>query len=151
MLRFDFSNLMESAVGPAGLSDKDLREIGSLLPAAHEKFNRWRESRDAVFYDIVFDGALTLGIEEKAAEISERFDDLVVLGIGGSALGLRCAAQALLPPFWNLKSKGERGGRPRLFVCDNIDPETFSGLLDHVDLGRTCFTVISKSGKTTET
>lgn len=142
---------MEEAVGPAGLSDKDLSEICSLLPAAHDRFDSWRESRDAVFYDIVFDNSLTRGIEEKAAEISERFDDLVVLGIGGSALGLRCAAQALLPPFWNLKGKGERGGRPRLFVCDNIDPETFSGIIDHLDLERTCFTVISKSGKTTET
>ena len=151
MLRFDFSGLMADAVGEDGLSPKELDEIRAAVPASHEKFNRWRQSRDAIFYDIVFDESLALGIEEKAEEIADRFDNLVILGIGGSALGLRCAAQALLPPFWNLKDGGERGGRPRLFVCDNIDPETFSGLIDQVDLDKTCFTVISKSGKTTET
>lgn len=151
MLRFDFANLMADAIGENGLCERELEEARLLTPAAHGKFEGWRKSRDAVFYDIVFDEGLTKGVERKAEEIAERFDNIVILGIGGSALGLRCAAQALLSPFWNLKGRADRGGRPRLFVLDNIDPETFAGLIDDIDLEQTCFTVISKSGRTTET
>lgn len=152
MLRFDFTNLSSNVVGwQHGMTPEDWGELAALVPPAHQRFQEWRSTRDAIFYDIVFDGHLIEGIEAKANEVADRFEDLVVLGIGGSALGLRCAAQALLPPFWNLRNSGERGRRPRLFVCDNIDPETFSGLLDVIDLKRTCIAVISKSGKTTET
>lgn len=152
MLHFDFRNLMADAVGPDhGLTPADLDGLGDILPAAHERFQEWRSSKDAIFYDTVFDDRWRDGISDAAEGIADRFDALVVLGIGGSALGLRCAAQALLPPFWNLLANGERSGRPRLFVCDNIDPETFSGLMDLVDLSATCFVVISKSGRTTET
>ncbi|MFA5811544.1 MAG: glucose-6-phosphate isomerase, partial [bacterium] len=152
MLKIDPTNLMADAVGDEnGLTSADLAAIEKTAGAAHEKFMQWRRTQDAIFYDIVFDPLLLDGIAEAAKDVASRFDELVVLGIGGSALGLRCAAQALLPPFWNLKNKEQRNGRPRLFVCDNIDPESFAGLLDLVDIKRTCFTVISKSGMTTET
>ncbi|HEY7767775.1 glucose-6-phosphate isomerase, partial [Longimicrobium sp.] len=36
-------------------------------------------------------------------------------------------------------------------VLDNVDPATFSAFLDHVDLRRTLFNVVSKSGGTAET
>lgn len=152
MLRFDFTNLSADAVGwQHGMTREDWAELMALVPEAHRRFEEWRATRDAVFFDMVFDPKLLSGLAPKADEIAARFDDLVVLGIGGSALGLRCAAQALLPPFWNLRGAGERGRRPRLFVCDNIDPETFSGLMDVIALKRSCFAVISKSGRTTET
>lgn len=152
MLRFDFTNLMADVVSwENGLTTEDIDFIKELIPTAHERFQHWRKTKDAIFYDIVFDPDLTEGIVEKAEEIGDCFENLVILGIGGSALGLRSTAQALLPPFWNLKENGERGDRPRLFVCDNIDPETFSGLMDLIDFKHTCFIVISKSGKTTET
>ncbi len=152
MLRIDFSRLMADAVGEKnGLTGKDIESISSQVKRAHDQIQRWRKSGDAIFYDIVADDSQLNGIAGKASEVAENFDDLVVLGIGGSALGLRCAAAALLPPFWNLKTRGERHGKPRLFVLDNIDPETVAGLLDWLDMKRTCFTVISKSGGTTET
>ncbi len=79
-------------------------------------------------------------------------ENLVVLGIGGSALGNVALQRALNPPFYNLTPAGRRGG-PRLFVMDNIDPATLGNLLDLLDgeLDRTVFNVISKSGETAET
>jgi len=152
MLKIDFTNLMSDAVGvDDGLTGAEISALAESTKAAHGKFQEWRRSQDAIFFDVVNDGTITAGIAEKAAEVTANFDNLVVLGIGGSSLGLKCVAQALLPPFWNLRSKDERGGRPRLFVCDNIDPESFAGLLGMLDIKRTCFTVISKSGGTTET
>jgi glucose-6-phosphate isomerase len=152
MLRLEFDHLMAETIGPEnGLGPSDLAQIEKLLSPAHKRLKEWRGSGDALFYDVVFDPNLLQGIAEKADRVSSRFENLVVLGIGGSALGLRCLAGALLPPFWNLRDATGRGGRPRLFVCDNIDPDSFAGLLDLINVKKTCFVVISKSGRTTET
>jgi glucose-6-phosphate isomerase len=152
MLSIDFSRLMAEKVGDAsGLTAEDCNAVSKAAKGAHEKIQRWRKSQDAMFFDIVSDRSILKGIAEKAAEVVDGFENLVVLGIGGSALGLRCIAGALLSPFWNLQTAAERRSLPRLFVCDNIDPETFTALLKMLDMKRTCFTVISKSGATTET
>jgi len=152
MLKIDFANLLSDAVGAGdGLTASDLAALAESAKMAHRKFSEWRASKDAIFFDVVSDPEIAKGIPEKAVQIARDFDNLVVLGIGGSSLGLRCLAQALLPAQWNLRTKEQRGGRPRIFVCDNIDPDSFAGLFDVLDLSRTCFTVISKSGGTTET
>ena len=152
MLKIDSRNLMADAVGEKdGLTPAAMEAIAQLTPAAHQQLQAWRASQDAIFFDIVDAPDLLAGIPVAAGRVAGRFENLVVLGIGGSALGLRCAAQALLPPFWNLKDREARKGKPRLFVCDNLDPETFAGLLSTIDIAKSCFTVISKSGTTTET
>lgn len=80
-----------------------------------------------------------------------RYDDLVVLGIGGSALGALALRTALLPRDWNARPSVQRGGRPRLHVLDNVDPRSVRGVLEQVALERTLFLVVSKSGSTAET
>jgi glucose-6-phosphate isomerase len=80
-----------------------------------------------------------------------KFDDVVVLGIGGSALGLTALKTALRPPYWNLLSPRGRGGAPRLWVMDNVDPDEFAAMTECIDPHRTLFNVISKSGETPET
>ena len=71
--------------------------------------------------------------------------------MGGSALGARALQTALNHPHHNLLSRTMRKGVPRLFVCDNIDPDGFKALLDLLDVRKTLFNVISKSGGTAET
>ena len=51
---------------------------------------------------------------------------------------------------YNELPAGKRGG-PRLYIEDNIDPERMAALMDVVDLKKTCFNVITKSGGTAET
>lgn len=90
-------------------------------------------------------------VKEYAALVENRFDNILVLGIGGSALGGIAVTEALLKPYWNLLSKEERNGAPRIFFLDNIDPDYMSGLLDVLDLKKTLVNVITKSGDTAET
>lgn len=90
-------------------------------------------------------------VKEYAAMVEGRFDNVLVLGIGGSALGSIAMCEALLKPYWNLLSKEERGGLPRIFFLDNIDPDQINALLDMLDLKRTLVNVITKSGSTAET
>ena len=85
-----------------------------------------------------------------AAENEGRYECLVVIGIGGSALGSTALSTALLPFRYNELSRAERQQRPRLYVLDNVDPDETSALLDRLDLERTLVNVISKSGTTVE-
>lgn len=84
-------------------------------------------------------------LERYAAERRGSFDDLVVLGIGGSSLGLLAVNAALRTPFPRLEPV------PRLTVLDNIDPVRVSSLLGTLDPRRTLVNVITKSGDTAET
>jgi glucose-6-phosphate isomerase len=85
-----------------------------------------------------------------AKELSGRFENLLVLGIGGSSLGGRALVAALANPFHNLLPRERRGGM-RIFFPDNSDPATFEALLSTLDLAETCFATVTKSGGTAET
>jgi len=56
-----------------------------------------------------------------------------------------------LQPHWNELSDEAREYFPRLYVLDNIDPTTIAPFLDRIDMRRTLFNVVSKSGATAET
>ena len=90
-------------------------------------------------------------VKEYAAMVKGRFENILVLGIGGSALGGIAVTEALLKPYWNLLSEEQREGMPRIFFLDNIDPDTINGLFEVLDLKKTLVNVITKSGSTAET
>ncbi|MBI2407810.1 MAG: glucose-6-phosphate isomerase [Gemmatimonadetes bacterium] len=90
-------------------------------------------------------------VAQFAQSVAGQYDDVVVLGIGGSSLGAIALRTALLPPAWNARTSAQRAGRPRLHVLDNVDPRSIAGVLSIIALPRTLFVVISKSGGTIET
>lgn len=146
-LVFDYNNMMRDAIGDKGLTKEEILAlpIEAAIRGMKEKRGnmKWRElpyNQDAVVEKI----------EKVAADIRAKFDTFVVLGIGGSALGPIAVQQALSHLHYNDLSKEKRGG-PRLYVEDNIDPERMAALLDVIDVEKTCFNVITKSGGTSET
>ena len=90
-------------------------------------------------------------VKEYAALVENRFDNILVLGIGGSALGGLAVTEALLKPYWNFLTEEQRNNFPRIFFLDNIDPDSIAGLLEMLDLKKTLVNVITKSGDTAET
>ncbi|MBQ2612058.1 glucose-6-phosphate isomerase, partial [bacterium] len=90
-------------------------------------------------------------VKEYASLVQGRFENILVLGIGGSALGGIAVTEALLKPYWNLLSDEQREGFPRIFFLDNIDPDSINGMLSFLDLKKTLVNVITKSGSTAET
>ncbi len=70
-----------------------------------------------------------------------RLDTLLLIGIGGSALGPQLVADAL----------GGPGDRLRPRFIDNTDPDGIDRCLARLDLSRTLVLVVSKSGGTAET
>jgi glucose-6-phosphate isomerase len=104
-------------------------------------------------------GFLALGQQEPLLQrlaawhtgLQGRFDHLLVLGIGGSALGAKALLNALKTAAWNELVAGERQGAPTLTVLENVDPVTVQHTLARLDPRRTLVNVISKSGGTAET
>ncbi len=149
-LSLDLSNMTAGGDSGAGITEDGLERLLPRLREAHATL--WRESDEGTLGFMKLPGADTAPVAELAGEVVERgCEDFVVLGIGGSSLGARALTEALLHPSWNHRTLQQRGGRPRVFVMENIDPRSFSALLETIDLKRAVFNVVSKSGRTAET
>ncbi|HKY96490.1 MAG TPA: glucose-6-phosphate isomerase [Gemmatimonadaceae bacterium] len=148
-IRIDYSNMIGEAAG--GVSASDFTRAAADFAKAYSGFAGQRTSGAVGFADIVRDASLRQQAVGFAAQSRGRYDDIVILGIGGSALGPIALRTALRPSGWNTLSKQQRDGWPLLHVLDNIDPGTIASLLDRLDLARTLFIVTSKSGGTAET
>ena len=147
-LSIDFTNM----IGP-GVAESEWTGAGARFRRAHAAVAAARTRPGAAlgWIDLPNDRALLEQTTRFAQRARGRFDDVVVLGIGGSALGPIALRTALRPSGWNSLTAEARGGMPRLQVLDNVDPETIAALLSRLALDRTLFIVTSKSGGTAET
>ncbi|MDY2574757.1 MAG: glucose-6-phosphate isomerase [Bacilli bacterium] len=83
-------------------------------------------------------------IIKAAEEIQEKYEVLVVAGIGGSYLGARCAIEALNGLFPTNKVKV-------IFVGNTLSSSYVAQVLEYLKDKKFAINVISKSGTTTET
>ena len=155
MIKFDYSGVESNIIG---------NEHGLNV---QEEFNNYREKISQIIADLNqrkdkpgqwlqwmnlgYNEETVWYVKEYASMVEGRFDNLLVLGIGGSALGGLAMTEALLKPYWNYLSSEQRNNYPRIFFLDNIDPDSVNGLLDVLDLKKTLVNVITKSGSTVET
>lgn len=149
-IKLDVSGMMRPAV-PTGADAAMIDALAPRLRVAVEGMRAVEATGVLGFRELEAQAAERARVVDWAASARRGLDDVVVLGIGGSALGAVCLRSALLPRDWNARSKDQRGGLPRLHVLDNVDPRSVHGLFDLVDLSRTRVLVISKSGSTAET
>jgi glucose-6-phosphate isomerase len=149
-LRIDYTNMMGDVID-GGIGADAWRGAADAFRRAAAGFARRRDAGELGFLTLPGDDALHRQSTDFAKQARGRYDDIVVLGIGGSALGPIALRTSLLKPAWNTLSAAERGGQPRLHVLDNVDPHTIGALLGRLALGRSLFVVTSKSGGTAET
>ncbi|MBI4408160.1 MAG: glucose-6-phosphate isomerase [Gemmatimonadetes bacterium] len=147
----DYNNMVSPRLGGRGLDPARLAAAAARFRAIQAAVERQRAAGGIAFLQLPYETELVERIRAFADGLGQAFDTVVVLGIGGSALGTSALAQALLPPFWNERDAEARDYYPRLYVLDNIDPTTIGPFLDRLDLARTLFNVVSKSGATAET
>ena len=93
----------------------------------------------------------TKRIKKYVSEKKDKYENIVVLWVGGSALGTRAVMQALKGKYYNELSRKKRWNNPKLYILDNIDPDEINYLLETIELKETLFIVISKSWWTIET
>lgn len=147
-ITLDLTNAMSDAVGPEhGISTAELSELHESAAQALASVEARREE-DLRWMDLPYAHEIHDEVIDYAASVAGRFKNVVVLGIGGSALGNTALHAALSSPFHDLAPPP---GLPRLFVLDNVDPDLVGEWLDHFDPAETLFNVISKSGGTAET
>lgn len=79
-------------------------------------------------------------IAKFAKDERKKWDNILVLGIGGSSLGSIAIKQAL-----------QKDVSKKLIILDNIDPDFFTEKLENINWKKTLVVAISKSGKTPET
>jgi glucose-6-phosphate isomerase len=149
-IHLDYTNMLGDVV-EGGVSLADWRGASGEYASARAKVAALRAKGVLGFLELPADRRLAESVTTYARSTAGKFDDVVILGIGGSALGPIAIRTALLAPNWNALTKSERGERPRLHVLDNVDPRTIDALLARLDLSRSLFVVTSKSGGTAET
>lgn len=150
-----YANLLRDAVGAdRGIDPGRLSPGGDLaehFAGALDVFQERERAGELGFVALPADDGARKAVQEVADSFAQWFEDLVVVGIGGSSLGGRALADALLGTHWNEISAEDREHYPRLHFLENADPESVASLLRRIDPRRTLFNIVSKSGSTAET
>ena len=155
MLEFNYKNTTADMIGAEhGLNldeefnnySQQISDIISNLNSRKDKPGQWLQ-----WMNLGYNEETVWYVKEFASMVKGRFENILILGIGGSALGGIAVTEALLKPYWNLLTPEQRDNYPRIFFLDNIDPDQINGLLNILDLKKTLVNVITKSGSTAET
>jgi glucose-6-phosphate isomerase len=141
MIKFDFGYL-EKISAKEGVRKAEWKKFAGKIPDFLKAF----KNRDQRFLEELDKKETIEKIKNFTSARKGNYRDIVVLGIGGSALGANCVQQALgqIYPLDEKKTV-------HLTVLDNIDPVLLLEFEQVLDWKKTLFVVISKSGETAET
>ncbi|HYC31420.1 MAG TPA: hypothetical protein VEB59_03980, partial [Gemmatimonadales bacterium] len=152
MIRLSYGRLFQDRLdGTHGLPRARLGELAKRFGDVQREVGRRRQAGEYGFYDLVDQGATVHEITTFAEGLGQAHDHVLVLGIGGSALGTRALLSALRLPAWNENDDERREFFPRLTILENVDPTSVAAALRRIDPRRVLVNVISKSGGTAET
>lgn len=151
-IRLDINHMMADMLGAEyGITSAQLEAMKDAAASAQHAVEANRGKGWLGWMELPYNQAEIVDeIEKVAAHVRANYEYFVVLGIGGSALGPIAVHQALNHLHYNELPSGKRPG-PKFYVEDNIDPERMAALFDVIELPKTCFCIITKSGATAET
>jgi glucose-6-phosphate isomerase len=149
-ITFDYTSALSSAVAFEGVDQLDVKAgVGAV-----RTFRKRVGSGHIGFPDLPNDRSTLESVVEFAERLRPAIDSVLVLGIGGSALGayaIDCALRGPHPFQLNQVAGNTRPGTPMLVVLDNIDPGVVAAAIEKLHPRRTAVCVIAKSGSTAET
>jgi glucose-6-phosphate isomerase len=149
-LTLDFTNCLSESIGAThGLTKSEVDTLVAKFPKHHENIEEVRTSGESGFFELPYQdlGELKALVKKHQG----KWDNLVIVGLGGSALAARTLVDALAHRQHNLLDVKARKGAPRVFFLDNADPRSLADLLETIDLKKTLVQVIGRSGVTAET
>jgi len=120
--------------------DNTSDHVSALMQLAFAQVEEEKQSGKIGYYTLP-ERSLSL-IDEAQSIDTEEIEQLVIIGIGGSSLGIK-AIDAILRPY-------SRDIKEILYL-ENSDPLTISNTLEKIHPNKALFFVISKSGSTIET
>ncbi|HLD17705.1 MAG TPA: glucose-6-phosphate isomerase [Patescibacteria group bacterium] len=141
-LTYDPTFLFQTHPKNSGLGLRDVKFLRSRLLQAAVAIDTLRKNGEQGWEDLPFQEKDAQKITARAKDLQRSFTNLLVIGIGGSALGTKALSQAL----------GRGRGGMSLSVLDNPDPQTVWTWAHQPKSAwkRTLVHVVSKSGKTLE-
>ena len=134
MLSLDFSNLQHVKNGFS------TDQIASFAPLADEYYQKSTTWQAQGFTDIPYNNIEIDNIKSKLAKYKGKFKNVLVLGIGGSMLGV----QTIVDAFCHTCDIN-------IICLDNIDPYVIDAKTKNLELAQTLVLVQTKSGGTPET
>jgi glucose-6-phosphate isomerase len=143
--------LAEALAGGAGITAGQLAALRDRFPDIRAEVSRRTAAGEYGFTALGAQDAAVAEITRFAGGVGQAHDHVLVLGIGGSALGTRALLEALRGPAWNELDDEAREFWPRLTILDNVDPASVAAALRRIDPRRVLVNVVSKSGGTAET
>ena len=149
IIEFNFKNMLDSN-NINGISNKEIIDKKTLIEKVFNDVILTPSKETKAYFNLVENPLDLNEIKQYADDIAMSFEAFVVLGIGGSALGARALFAALSDTNYS-RNEIFRNSRPRIFVRDTINPDKFKALLELINIKKTMFCIITKSGKTLET
>ncbi len=154
MIELNYRNIREEVIGSEnGLNiEKEFEEYNETIHKIITDLNSNKDKpgQKLQWMNLGYNEETIWYVKEYAAMVENRFDNVLIIGMGGSALGGKAVCEAILPPYWNFLTKEQRNNYPRIFFLDNIDPDQMNSLLKILDLKKTLVNVVTKSGSTAE-
>ncbi len=139
-MEIDYGLALADGLGQGKVTKKALEEFSPKLIEAQNWLKAKRASKELGFMDLPFQDPSP--ILQMAREVRREFDHFVLIGIGGSSLGVQVLFDAL---------RGQSSGKgPSFHILDNVDPVKTTEILEGIEPENTCFCVVSKSGSTAE-
>ncbi len=132
-----------------GAPAKDTGPACTQLQVTAERLFSELQNRNLPFVSMSYVEELTIQLKEMAAHICS-FNHMLLLGIGGSALGARALQKAFYPQQ-DWPGHNNDPNAKNLWIADNIDPESLPQWFERLPAEQTLVVVISKSGGTIET
>ncbi len=150
-IHFDYGTMLEEAIGDiGGLSRSDIEAIRYVFRSTRGDLSLKHASGKLPFFDLPFDQEMIEEVDAFAMTARSHYRNLILMGIGGSALGPIALHASLNHLQHNLLSEETRPG-VRFFCPDNVDPDYINSVLDVTDPNESLYNVVSKSGGTAET
>jgi glucose-6-phosphate isomerase len=141
----DVTDCLADRIGPGGLDDQAFRGLIDRLKPALARLKEAHDTGAMPMLRLPAQRDDLTALAPLAARYQRRFDDVLILGTGGSSLGSRALYEMADRDKDTLKSA------PKLHIITNVDPFVWERMIRQLDYRRTGIVVISKSGGTTET
>jgi len=142
---------MEEHIGAHhGITADDMKSITKKADDALHRMEEEKAKGLLGFLQVPYDTGIVDDIKKFKDSVGW-CNTIALIGIGGSALGPHALKNALADIYWNELPDEKRGNKCKVYFFDNVDPLEMHSLLAMLDVSRTIFLVISKSGGTTET
>ncbi len=143
----DISGCLEDETG-FGLKADELTALLGASGAALDNLREMYKTRTLPLLRLPEERGDLEPMRDLCDHLGEDASDLVICGVGGSSLGAQTLGQL---GGYAIPANERAANSPRIHFFDNLDPLTFSAALDTLDLRRTRFLLVSKSGSTAET